>query len=103
MAPTKINIGNLTARYYVCNGWSLDILDKYLIIGSFVAKDFDDHMGSIPYWILSVGSRIDVDKLLEDYPDVEIIPYWPIEEKKSKKEILESKNWEIGTYGRINS
>lgn len=98
MEPTKIFISSLAARYYVRDGWSLDIIKKYLIEGSFAEMDATKDT----YYILEVGSSIDVVKLLSDYPNVILDSPWSGERGKSNKEILESRNWRISGNARNN-
>lgn len=87
-----IILSSLAARYYKRLGWSLDILNKYLKRGSFMTQDFVSH--SDEYYILDVGSSLDIDKLLENFPHVIIKPYCSSEAKLSKKELLQSRGWE---------
>lgn len=89
--PTEISISSLAARYYVNKGWDLETLNKYLVKGSFVEKigvSEDDH-----YFILATGGSIDVDRLLGDFPAIEVWAWWPNDRKLSKRAVLVAKNW----------
>lgn len=86
-----ITLSNLAARYYKRYGWDLDILNKYLTKGEWLVQNFLYHDDE--YYILKVGARIDVKRLLDDYPDVDVIPYGGEERKESREQLLESRNW----------
>lgn len=86
-----ITLSNLAARYYKRYGWDLEILNKYLTKGEWLVQNFLAHDDE--YYILKVGARIDVGRLLADFPDVEVRPYGPEETDKSREELLESRNW----------
>jgi hypothetical protein len=87
----KIILSNLAARYHKRLGWNLEILNKYLLKGEWLTQDFLNHHDE--YYILAVGGRIDVDKLLADYPEIEVKPYGSEEFHKNAKQLLESRNW----------
>lgn len=86
-----IPLSNLAARYYKRYGWDLDTLNKYLDKGEWLVQNFLGHDDE--YYILKVGGRINVKRLLEDFPDVIVRPYGPEEMTKSREELLESRNW----------
>jgi len=86
-----ISLSNLAARYYKGYGWDLEILNKYLTKGEWLTQNFLGHDDE--YYILKVGGRIDVDRLLADFPDVEVRPYGPEEMSLSREVLLESRNW----------
>lgn len=57
-------ITSLAMRFYSHNGWTHDELAKYLTTGSLVEKGLGhphDH-----YWIMAVGSALDVDRMFAD-------------------------------------
>lgn len=87
----KITLSNLAARYYKRYGWDLEILNKYLTKGEWLVQNFLNHDDE--YYILKVGGRINVERLLEDFPDLEVRPYGPEETNKSRADLLESRNW----------
>jgi len=86
-----ITLSNLAARYYKRYGWDLDTLNKYLTKGNWLVQNFLYHDDE--YYILEVGARIDVKRLLDDYPDVNVISYGEEERKTSREDLLESRNW----------
>jgi len=86
----KIVISNLAARYYLKDGWTLDILNRYLVRGRFVCSPNTDED---PYFLLDVGGNIDVDRFLTDYPDAEIKSGFHGEREMAPRELLISRNW----------
>lgn len=87
----KIMLSNLAARFYVHHGWTKELVDDYLINGSFV--EFHTDFPNDHYFILSVGSRYDVSRLLKDFPDLEVSSFFKEDLNQSKEELLESRNW----------
>lgn len=87
--PRIVTINHLAARYYVKYGWDEEILAKYLVKGKFVLSTsiFPDN----DYWLLEVGGAIDVDKFLNDFPDVEVKDFGS--RGKDKKTMLLERNW----------
>lgn len=65
-----VTVNHLAARYYSKYGWDLETLEKYLVKGCFVHSNsmFPGH----DYWLLDVGGAIDVDRLITDFPDLEV-------------------------------
>lgn len=88
----RIVLSSLAARYHVKDGWTLDVLNKYLKSGSWAEMDFYPEEDST-YYILEAGGEIDVDQLLQDFPEVKVIPFGYDEKNLSSKELLESRNW----------
>jgi len=87
----KIILSNLAARYYKRHGWGLDILNNYLTKGEWLVQNFINHDDE--YYILKVGGRINIERLLVDFPDVEVKHYGPEEINKTREDLLESRNW----------
>ena len=84
-------LSNSAARFYVHNGWTKELVEDYLTRGSLVefhTDSLNDH-----YFILSVGSRYDVTRLLADFPDLEIRSFHKEDLNQPKEKLLEDKNW----------
>jgi hypothetical protein len=89
--PKVIRLSNLAARYYIRDGWSLETINQYLLRGQFARMNFmtvDD-----PYFVLEQGASVDADRILRDFPDLEIVAHLQSERTKSRKELIESRNW----------
>jgi len=93
MMPRRIVISSLAARYHKKDGWTLDVLNKYLVKGKFREMGFLNSADEDKYHILEPGSSIDVDRLLKDFPDVEVVASFEEDKGMAKKELLESRNW----------
>jgi hypothetical protein len=87
----KIMLSGLAARFYVHHGWTKELVDDYLLNGSFVEFHTDNHNDH--YFILSVGSRYDIPRLLKDFPDLEIGSFFKEDLNESKEDLLKSRNW----------
>ena len=86
----RIVLSSLAARYHEVDGWSLDVLNKYLERGSWAKMNYlplDDR----PYYVLEVGSRVNVDKLFRDF-DIELVGRWN-DDTGTDQEVLETRNW----------
>lgn len=59
---------SLNARFYKAHGWTLAILQPYLIRGSFIDTQFSHHQDKEEdaYFILQPGSVLDMDRLYEN-------------------------------------
>ena len=86
----KVRLSNLAARYYRKSGWTPELLAKYLVKGSFLVQD-EGSEGE--YYILDVGGAVDAQKMLADFPDLEVEPYPRHDHSKTALELLESRNW----------
>jgi hypothetical protein len=89
----RVSSSNLALRFYKMDGWTREVLEKYLIKGSLQDTEFTHHdHGVNAYYILKVGSRLDmqrlydeqvseVDRAFNDYPS------------QSDLQFMESYNW----------
>lgn len=78
-----VHSSHLALRFYASDGWTKEILDKYVICGQVVCRHPDDIS---PYWTLDhrEGSRFDIQRLYDN-------------------EISEVHRWYKGTaFDRIN-
>lgn len=82
-------------RFHQHHGWTLDLLKPYLLNGSFVKKDGWPQVGISDYYILDVGSKLDVDRLYADGHVGELSGAEDYGELKGKGviEILKERNW----------
>lgn len=92
MGGKPVVMSSFAARYYESDGWKIEVLNKYLVRGSFHTKD-DPIKGR--YFLLRVGSAIDVKRLVEDHDPVLIKL---LSSDQSVEQVLESKNWKKPAY-----
>jgi hypothetical protein len=60
-----VRSSNLALRFYQNDGWTKEVLEKYLIKGSFL--DSKERFGDTnPYFVLNVGSQLDMKRLYEE-------------------------------------
>lgn len=59
---------SLNARFYKAHGWTLAILQPYLMRGGFVDTQFSHHQDKEEdaYFILNPGSVLDMDRLFDN-------------------------------------
>jgi hypothetical protein len=88
-------ITSLAMRFPISLGWTLDILNSYLIEGSFEKKTGWPELGMSDYYILNVGSILDTDKLYKDGHVGPLCGRANYDELKylSDLEVLKSRNW----------
>ena len=84
-----VRLSSLAARFYVKDGWSTEILNNYLVEGKFVENKLFEET----YYILSVGSKYDVKKLLADFPYLEIRCLYGDVDVSDREKLLKSRNW----------
>lgn len=91
----KVVITSLAMRFYESHGWTLKLLKKYLKSGDIVKKEGWPQLGVSNYFILDVGSSIDIDRLYEDGHIGEVMGKYDYLElfKLSDKEALKERNW----------
>lgn len=90
-----IVITSLSMRFYVDNGWTLDLLEKY--VKKKTSKDafryFDGEYAK--YWIANPYTVLDVSKLMEDGHVGELRgkESWGELEGLTDLKVLENRNW----------
>lgn len=91
----KISITSLAMRFHEHFGWSEPILNAYLLSGSFKKMAGWPEMGVSDYYILDVGSRLDIDRLIKDDHVGELIGRDSYGELRglTDQQVLESRNW----------
>lgn len=64
----RVVITSLAMRFHEHDGWTKEILDRYLSHGSFRERHYGDLIGKPDgkYWILEVGASLDVDRMFLD-------------------------------------
>ena len=88
-----VRSSHLALRFYKSDGWTKECLSKYLVRGEL--KDSESTHGDKPetaYFIIGVGSRLDMDNLYDH--EVSIVHRWysgPSEE--TDLDYLEEMNW----------
>ncbi len=82
-------------RFHQHHGWTLDLLKSYLLTGSFIKMDGWPDVGISDYYVLEVGSQIDVGRLYDDGHVGELsgAEYYGELKGKSAVEILKERNW----------
>lgn len=83
----KAVTSNLALRFYVHDGWTFEILTKCLDQGRITVPFQQDAM---PYFILDIGSRFDVDKLAEK---ISTIDFTFKDQEKDIRSAIEDFNW----------
>lgn len=93
--PSRIVLSSLAARFYVRDGWDEETVKKYLISPSMNLSSFDLEDVEAPggYFIMEPGGRMDIKRILNDFPDMKVVPYCSFERNDSREELLESRNW----------
>lgn len=63
-----VHSSNLALRFYRSEGWTLEILNKYLTKGKFADTHLSHHKDPLEhsYFILEVRSTLDIAKLYEE-------------------------------------
>ena len=81
-------------RFYKFNGWTEEDLKPYLT-GSLILRGFGDNEQDDQYWILSVGSSLDVKKMLDDGLIGELLyrGQWGELKGLTDLEVLQHRNW----------
>jgi hypothetical protein len=87
-------ITSLGMRFYRSNGWTEEVLTPYLT-GSLKLRGFGINESEDQYWILDVGSRLDVKKMLDDEVIGDVLCKEQYGELKglSDLEVLNHRNW----------
>jgi hypothetical protein len=94
----KIQISSLNMRFYEVDGWTLELLNQYLVRGKFAYMDHKmgfSCKGEMGYWILEPGSAIDARKLIEDGHVGELVgkERWAELKHMGTLEVLNDRNW----------
>jgi len=90
----RVVLSNLAARYHEKDGWERKVLAGYVEHkprggDGLVANDFD--RPGTTYYILEVGARMNIKKILEDF-DINL-DRGRSADKGTVAEVLESRNW----------
>lgn len=93
----SVVITSLAMRFYKHHGWTEDDLKKYLKRGSLALRGFGDEELENQYWIMEVGSQIDVDKMFEDgvvdEDNVLCKDQWGETRDLTGREAMKRRNW----------
>lgn len=77
-----IRSSNLALRFYESDGWTKELLESMLTCGDLIEQEIG--LSDEKYFILSVGSRFDIEKLLSVYTKlVRAFDDYPNESDKS--------------------
>lgn len=92
----KVTITSLAMRFYKCHGWVIEDFEPYLK-GSMVLKGSGPEGKEEQYYILSVGSQLNIEKMFEDgivSEDSVINRYsWGEVRHLNGFEAMKSRNW----------
>lgn len=87
-------ITSLAMRFYKYNGWTEEELTPYLT-GKVKLRGFGEDESRDQYWILEMGSKLDVKKMLDDGLIGELLCKEEYGELRDMTdlEILQHRNW----------
>jgi ribosomal protein S18 acetylase RimI-like enzyme len=93
MSKKEVHSSNLALRFLKRCGWTKETLEQYLIRGKLIdtqeSHDDDEYWA---YYILDVGSRLDMKKLYEEQVSV-VYRAFDDYPNMTDLEFMESKNW----------
>lgn len=88
MTKLPVRSSNLALRFYVSDGWTRELLEPLLIKGTIVENDL---MDGDSYFLLDVGSSLDIDKL--DEMKSKLYRRFDDHPEQTDKEFMASFNW----------
>lgn len=64
----RVSSSNLALRFYKGDGWTREVLEKYLIKGKILDTQFSHHQDppESAYFILEVGAKLDMPRLYDE-------------------------------------
>ena len=87
-------ITNLAMRFPVNEGWSARLLERYLVRGKLILRGFGPNESQMRYYILDVGSELDLDMM---FKELKIVVYGKEDYGETKnlsdKDAMKTRNW----------
>ena len=90
--PKPIQISSLAARFHERDGWTMELLQPYLVRGELIWRGFGPNESEHRYLIMTAGSFIDFDRLMAD-GHVGKVHRMDYEPGLTDLEVLHSRNW----------